>query len=77
MASKRKSTMAQEPAKRSRLSHEDRGNENNATESYEKPRSHPLYGQKNAFPGLNDGPHELRYEDGEPDDVYEYLRMVR
>jgi hypothetical protein len=41
------------------------------------PRSHPVYGQKSAFPGLDDldGPGELFY--GPAEDGLEYLRMVR
>ena len=44
--------------------------------SHERPRNHPKYGQKNAFPGLNtiDGD-ELFY--GPAEDGLEYLRMVR
>lgn len=77
MSTKRKATMAQEPAKRPRLSYEDGGTQDNSTAPSEKPRNHPLYGQKNAFPGLEGGGDELYYGDGEPDNVYEYLRMVR
>jgi hypothetical protein len=41
------------------------------------PRSHPVYGQKSAFPGLDDldDPGELFY--GPAEDGLEYLRMVR
>ena len=43
--------------------------------AYEKPRSDPFYGQKSAFPGLDDGGDELFY--GPAEDGLEYLRMVR
>ena len=43
--------------------------------SNEQPRSDPTYGQKGAFPGLDDNEHELFY--GPPSDGLEYLRMVR
>ncbi|KAE8148720.1 hypothetical protein BDV25DRAFT_168264 [Aspergillus avenaceus] len=43
---------------------------------YERPRNHPIYGQKSAFPGLDSaGDDELFY--GPADDGLEYLRMVR
>lgn len=43
---------------------------------YERPRNHPVYGQKSAFPGLDvDVEDELFY--GEAEDGMEYLRMVR
>ncbi len=43
--------------------------------SQERPRNNPIYGQKSAFPGLDDGGDELFY--GSADDGIEYLRMVR
>jgi hypothetical protein len=43
--------------------------------SSEQPRSDPIYGQKGAFPGLDDNDDELFY--GPPADGLEYLRMVR
>ncbi|KAL6237632.1 hypothetical protein BDW75DRAFT_228497 [Aspergillus navahoensis] len=48
----------------------------NSIAPYEKPRSHPVFGQKSAFPGLDtaDGD-ELFY--GPAEDGLEYLRMVR
>ncbi|KAL2849512.1 hypothetical protein BJY01DRAFT_233610 [Aspergillus pseudoustus] len=48
----------------------------NSVTPYEQPRSHPVFGQKSAFPGLDaaDGD-ELFY--GPADDGLEYLRMVR
>ncbi|EAW11521.1 SIP1 domain-containing protein [Aspergillus clavatus NRRL 1] len=43
---------------------------------YERPRNHPVYGQKSAFPGLDvGGDDELFY--GPAEDGMEYLRMVR
>ncbi|KAE8309607.1 hypothetical protein BDV41DRAFT_547250 [Aspergillus transmontanensis] len=43
---------------------------------YERPRNHPIYGQKSAFPGLDTaGDDELFY--GPAEDGLEYLRMVR
>lgn len=45
-----------------------------ATNKY--PRSDPVFGQKHAFPGLDDNyGDELFY--GPPEDGLEYLRMVR
>ncbi|KAL4881133.1 hypothetical protein BJY04DRAFT_190034 [Aspergillus karnatakaensis] len=48
----------------------------NSATPYEKPRNHPVFGQKSAFPGLDtsDGD-ELFY--GPAEDGLEYLRMVR
>ena len=43
--------------------------------SQEQPRSDPIYGQKSAFPGLDDVVDELFY--GPAEDGMEYLRMVR
>lgn len=43
--------------------------------SKQQPRSDPIYGQKGAFPGLEDDDDELFY--GPPSDGLEYLRMVR
>jgi regulator of vacuolar morphogenesis len=47
------------------------------TPAYERPRNNPLYGQKSAFPGLDDpnAADELFY--GPAEDGIEYLRMVR
>ncbi|PGH15996.1 hypothetical protein AJ80_05372 [Polytolypa hystricis UAMH7299] len=45
---------------------------------YQQPRNDPVFGQKHAFPGLDDGSvgdDELFY--GPPEDGIEYLRMVR
>ncbi|RJE20111.1 hypothetical protein PHISCL_07541 [Aspergillus sclerotialis] len=41
----------------------------------ERPRCHPIYGQRNAFPGLDEAEDELFY--GPAEDGMEYLRMVR
>ncbi|KAL4873340.1 hypothetical protein BDV12DRAFT_182540 [Aspergillus spectabilis] len=48
----------------------------NSVTPYEKPRNHPVFGQRSAFPGLDtsDGD-ELFY--GPAEDGLEYLRMVR
>jgi hypothetical protein len=43
--------------------------------SKQQPRADPIYGQKGAFPGLEDDDDELFY--GPPSDGLEYLRMVR
>lgn len=42
-----------------------------------QPRNDPFYGQKHAFPGLDDGPEEDYLSYGPPEDGLEYLRMVR
>lgn len=48
----------------------------NSVTPYERPRNHPVFGQKSAFPGLDTvGGDELFY--GPADDGLEYLRMVR
>ena len=44
--------------------------------SHAEPRTDPLYGQKSAFPGLDDDSETLNYGE-EPLDGIEYLRMVR
>lgn len=78
---KRKSsdTMSSHP-KRSRISYVDDDDEGAApsstTTSHERPRNHPVYGQKSAFPGLDiEVEDELFY--GPAEDGMEYLRMVR
>ncbi|KAL4741319.1 hypothetical protein BDV11DRAFT_203585 [Aspergillus similis] len=55
---------------------EDDEETQNSVTPYEKPRNHPVFGQKSAFPGLDtaDGD-ELFY--GPAEDGLEYLRMVR
>lgn len=70
MPDKRKASMSTPTSKRPRL-HEDEGDK----AGHEQPRSHPIFGQKNAFPGLDDAGDELFY--GPADDGMEYLRMVR
>ncbi|KAJ5094534.1 hypothetical protein N7456_010395 [Penicillium angulare] len=75
MPDKRKASMAPSYSKRPRISYEDEEDQASSVTPYEKPVNHPLYGQKNAFPGLDDGGDELCY--GDADDGLEYLRMVR
>ncbi|KAJ5684292.1 uncharacterized protein N7477_000637 [Penicillium maclennaniae] len=77
MADKRKASMAgfdSEP-KRPRISREDDSDSGSALMAAERPRNNPIFGQKSAFPGLDDGGDELTYD--EPDGALEYLRMVR
>ncbi|GKZ20286.1 hypothetical protein AbraIFM66951_001380 [Aspergillus brasiliensis] len=66
-------------AKRSRPSYAEEDDEEEAQPTvtpYERPRNHPVYGQKSAFPGLDvGGDDELFY--GPAEDGMEYLRMVR
>ncbi|OJJ51348.1 hypothetical protein ASPZODRAFT_87604 [Penicilliopsis zonata CBS 506.65] len=67
-------------AKRSRVSYaeDDEGDEaaSPSVAPNERPRNDPLYGQKSAFPGLDDSAtDELFY--GPAEDGLEYLRMVR
>lgn len=75
MADKRKASMLGPSPKRPRVSNDDEDAGNSAVTPYEQPRNHPIYGQKSAFPGLDDGGDELFY--GPADDGMEYLRMVR
>lgn len=68
------------PPKRSRVSYADDDDESAApsstTTSHERPRNHPVYGQKSAFPGLDiEVEDELFY--GPAENGMEYLRMVR
>jgi hypothetical protein len=50
--------------------------QNNRQRHSQQPRVDPVYGQRSAFPGLDDaGSHELLY--GPPEDGLEYLRLVR
>lgn len=44
---------------------------------YQQPRSDPVFGQRHAFPGLDDGPQDGELFYGPADDGIEYLRMVR
>lgn len=66
-------------AKRSRISYADDNNspeDRSPSMTHERPRNNPLYGQKNAFPGLDvEVEDELFY--GPAEDGMEYLRMVR
>ncbi|PWY96581.1 hypothetical protein BO94DRAFT_481492 [Aspergillus sclerotioniger CBS 115572] len=67
-------------AKRSRPSYAEEDDEEETSQPtvtpYERPRNHPVYGQKSAFPGLDvAGEDELFY--GPAEDGMEYLRMVR
>ncbi|PYH40970.1 uncharacterized protein BP01DRAFT_419089 [Aspergillus saccharolyticus JOP 1030-1] len=82
MPDKRKPSMstsgASPYAKRSRASYADEDDEETpqTVTPYERPRNHPIYGQKSAFPGLDSaGDDELFY--GPAEDGLEYLRMVR
>jgi len=65
-------------AKRTRQSYaeDDEDEAPSRSSPYERPRNHPVYGMKNAFPGLDDpAGDELFY--GPAEDGLEYLRMVR
>lgn len=66
--------MSPPSSKRPRFS-DDHGDRQSREASDERPRHDPIYGMKNAFPGLDDGGDELFY--GPADDGLEYLRMVR
>lgn len=74
MSDKRKGTMSAPSPKRPRISYENES-EKSSEAPYEQPRQDFIYGQRGAFPGLNDGGDELFY--GPADDGLEYLRMVR
>ncbi|KAJ6141318.1 hypothetical protein N7470_010214 [Penicillium chermesinum] len=74
MASKRKASMSPPSEKRARID-EDDGSEPPVEPLVETSRPDPLYGQRNAFPGLTDENEELSYDDQM--DAFEYLRMVR
>jgi hypothetical protein len=77
MADKRKAPMAGSDSqpKRPRISRDDDSDSGSALAPSERPRNNPIFGQKSAFPGLDDGGDELTYD--EPDSALEYLRMVR
>lgn len=65
-------------AKRTRPSYAEDDDDEGSSKpsSHERPRNHPVYGMKNAFPGLDDlAGDELFY--GPAEDGLEYLRMVR
>lgn len=59
--------------KRPRISYDEE--EKSTESSSEQPRADSVYGQRGAFPGLDNGGDELFY--GPADDGMEYLRMVR
>lgn len=67
--------MSPPPFKRPRISYDDGNDKANSVTPHERPRNHPIYGQKSAFPGLDEGRDELFY--GPAEDGLEYLRMVR
>ncbi|KAJ5693087.1 hypothetical protein N7462_002510 [Penicillium macrosclerotiorum] len=75
MPDKRKSSMPDPSPKRLRVSNDDESDGQPHVTPQERPRNNPIYGQKSAFPGLDDGGDELFY--GPADDGLEYLRMVR
>ncbi|KAJ6079120.1 hypothetical protein N7467_008873 [Penicillium canescens] len=76
MPDKRKSDLAPPSPKRAKMSYDDdEGEDQSSPSHHERPRNNPTYGQKNAFPGLDDGGDELFY--GPAEDGLEYLRMVR
>ncbi|KAJ5808098.1 hypothetical protein N7474_009367 [Penicillium riverlandense] len=75
MSDKREPSMSPPPFKRARISYDDGSDKVDSGTPHERPRSHPIYGQKSAFPGLDDGRDELFY--GPAEDGLEYLRMVR
>lgn len=79
MSDKRKHTSSSNDvpyAKRSRPNNEADGSISRPKVAPPQPRNDPVYGQKHAFPGLDDvGDDNLMY--GPPEDGLEYLRMVR
>jgi hypothetical protein len=76
MPDKRKSDLAPPSPKRAKMSYDDdEGEDWSSPSPHERPRNNPTYGQKNAFPGLDDGGDQLFY--GPAEDGLEYLRMVR
>lgn len=75
MPDKRKASTEAPSPKRARVSYGENDSRSYAATSHEKPRNNPLYGQKNAFPGLDDADGEISYSD--TDDGLQYLRMVR
>lgn len=80
MAHKRKihpPATSSSPTKRRRYDDDDTEAEHEARPSF-KAEVDPTYGQRSAFPGLDDGPaaeHDLFY--GPAEDGLNYLRMVR
>ena len=81
MSLKRRNTSSPEPddfpsPKRRKSSLEEDSEDNfDHPFSSEQPRLDQTYGQKGAFPGLDENDDELFY--GPPSDGLEYLRMVR
>ena len=80
MSLKRRNTSSPEPddfpsPKRRKSSLEDSDDSFDHPFSNEQPRLDQTYGQKGAFPGLDENDDELFY--GPPSDGLEYLRMVR
>jgi len=79
MAKKRKNaTAASEGShynKRQRPSYPEGDEDDASSPSRIQPRVDPTYGQRGAFPGLDDGTDELFY--GPANDGLEYLKMVR
>ncbi|KAJ5492601.1 hypothetical protein N7539_001347 [Penicillium diatomitis] len=75
MPEKRKPSMSEPAFKRPRLNDSGDRESFQSVDNQERPKNDPTFGQKSAFPGLDDGGDELFY--GSADDGIEYLRMVR
>jgi hypothetical protein len=75
MGDKRKETMSGPSFKRRRISYAEQEDGERSPTPQERPNNDPFFGQKSAFPGLDDGGDGLLY--GDPEDGLEYLRMVR
>ncbi|KAF7718432.1 Uncharacterized protein PECH_005913 [Penicillium ucsense] len=75
MSEKRKPSMSEPASKRPRLNDSGDRESFQSIDNQERPKNDPTFGQKSAFPGLDDGGDELFY--GSADDGIEYLRMVR
>lgn len=56
---------------------DDSGSSPRSTAPHQQPRLDPIYGQKHAFPGLDDDLDDSRLFYGPAEDGLEYLRMVR
>lgn len=75
LASPTESSSAKRPC-RSYIDGDDADEMASGTSTHERPRNHPVYGQRSAFPGLDAAVEdELFY--GPAEDGIEYLRMVR
>lgn len=61
--------------KRQRTSYHEGDEDETSSPSTTQPRVDPTYGQRGAFPGLDDDGDELFY--GPANDGLEYLKMVR